>query len=203
MAPLRPHPHATIVWNCVDVLNLLLFLIAGYMQFAAVMLLRSMSANPVLVSTAKLLATGDYTDNYTMMNSVNALVMWFKIFKYISITRRLTRIAKALGKAAPDIVAFLFVFCVLFIGFGISGHLLFGNDVANFASVGIAFMTMFRMMLGDWDYTSIAISSPIMGPIWFIMWVATAAIVMLNFIVGVLGESYNQVSGNRPVIRCE
>ena len=62
-------------------LNLLLFLIAGYMQFAAVMLLCSMSANPMLVSSAKLLATGDYTDNYTMMNSVNALVMWYTSHK--------------------------------------------------------------------------------------------------------------------------
>jgi len=182
------------------VLNLLLFLVAGYMQFAAVMLLRSMSANPVLVSTAKLLATGDYTDNYTMMNSVNALVMWFKILKYVSITRRLKRIAKALGKAAPDVVAFLFVFCILFIGFGIPGYLLFGNDVANFSSVGITFMTLFRMMLGDWDYGSIAAASPILGPIWFILWIATSAIIMLNFIVGVLGNSYSEASCKCPAI---
>ena len=201
---MHPVTHTTAVWNCVDVLNLLLFLLAGYMQFAAVMLLRSMSANPLLVSTAKLLATGDYTDNYTMMNSVNALVMWFKIFKYISVTKKLTRIAKALGKASPDIVAFLFVFCILFIAFGISGHLLFGNDVALFGSVGAAFMTLFRMMLGDWDYKAIAMSAPIMGPIWFIIWVACGTIIMLNFIIGVLGESYSQASAsaNRAIAHC-
>ena len=56
-------------------MNLLLFLVAGYLQFQAVMLLRSMSADPYLVSTPKLLATADYTDSYTMINSVNALVV--------------------------------------------------------------------------------------------------------------------------------
>lgn len=34
-----------------------------------------MNADPNLVSTPKLLATGDYTDSYTMINSVNALVV--------------------------------------------------------------------------------------------------------------------------------
>ena len=91
--------------------------------------------------------------------------MWFKIFKYISVTKRLTRISKALGKAAPDVVAFLFVFCVLFIGFGISGHLLFGNDIKNFANLVITFLTLYRMMLGDWDYDSIMLSAPVMGPV--------------------------------------
>lgn len=91
--------------------------------------------------------------------------MWFKIFKYISITKRLMRISKALGKAAPDVIAFLFVFCILFIGFGISGHLLFGNDMANFANVTITFLTLYRMMLGDWDYDGIMLSAPVMGPV--------------------------------------
>lgn len=91
--------------------------------------------------------------------------MWFKIFKYISITKRLTRIAKALFKALPDVGAFFFVFIILFIGFGISAHLLFGNDIVRFSSVGESFLTLFRMMLGDWDYDAIMLSAPIMGPV--------------------------------------
>jgi hypothetical protein len=181
-------PDPSTVWNCIDVLNLILFLASGFLQFQAVMLLRSMSADSNLISTPKLLATGDYTESFTTINSVNALVvsnirffsylildfhssilivskMWFKIFKYISITKRLTRISKALFKAMPDVNAFFFVFIVLFIGFGISAHLLFGNDLAIFSSVGESFITLFRMMLGDWDYDSIVLSAPIMGPV--------------------------------------
>lgn len=96
------------------------------------------------------------------------LKMWFKIFKYISITKRLTRISKALFKALPDVSAFFFVFVVLFIGFGISAHLLFGNDIVAFSSVGETFLTLFRMMLGDWDYEAMVLSAPIMGPVCFL-----------------------------------
>jgi hypothetical protein len=172
------------------------------------MLLRSMSADPNTVSTPKLLATGDYTDSYSMINSVNALVvstivnlvtacncrcyaimitkishasffceMWFKIFKYISITKRLTRISKALFKALPDVGAFFFVFVILFIGFGLSAHLLFGNDILGFSSIGETFLTLFRMMLGDWDYQAMVMSAPIMGPVRSIFLILHAAIV--------------------------
>lgn len=91
--------------------------------------------------------------------------MWFKIFKYISITKRLTRISKALFKALPDVSAFFFVFVILFIGFGLSAHLLFGNDIEKFSSIGETFLTLFRMMLGDWDYDAIVMSAPVMGPV--------------------------------------
>jgi hypothetical protein len=138
--------------------------------------------------------------------------MWFKIFKYISITKRLTRISKALFKALPDVSAFFFVFVILFIGFGLSAHLLFGNDIEKFSSIGETFLTLFRMMLGDWDYDAIVMSAPVMGPVrimfsifasclslhllqvLFVLWICTSAIILLNFIVGVLGEAYNKVS---------
>jgi hypothetical protein len=74
-APLSAPNSPAAVWNCIDVLNLILFLVSGFLQFQAVMLLRSMNADAKLVSTPKLLATGDYTDSYTMINSVNALVV--------------------------------------------------------------------------------------------------------------------------------
>lgn len=106
--------------------------------------------------------------------------MWFKIFKYISITKRLTRISKALFKALPDVSAFFFVFIVLFIGFGISAHLLFGNDIKRFSSVGESFLTLFRMMLGDWDYDAIILSAPLMGPVSFGCWAAVVICVSLQ-----------------------
>jgi hypothetical protein len=65
----------------------------------------------------------------------------------------------------PDVGAFFFVFVILFIGFGICAHLLFGNDIESFSSVGEAFLTLFRYMLGDWDYEAVVLSAPLMGPV--------------------------------------
>jgi hypothetical protein len=38
--------------------------------------------------------------------------------------------------------------------------------------------------------------------IWFIMWIVVSAIILLNFIVGVLGEAYNQVCGALSTTAC-
>jgi hypothetical protein len=116
--------------------------------------------------------------------------MWMKIFKYLSITKRLLRISTALGKVVSDVAAFLFVLGVVFIAFSISGYLLFGNDVRDFSTLGEAYLKLYRVMLGDWDYAEFATPAPIMGPIYFLLFVLLTCVILLNFLVGVLGEAY-------------
>jgi hypothetical protein len=113
-----------------------------------------------------------------------------KIFKYLSITKRLLRISTALGKVIPDVTAFLFVLGVVFIAFGVSGFLLFGNDVRDFSTMGDAFLKLYRCMLGDWDYSEFAGPAPMLGPIYFLSFTLLTVIVLLNFLVGVLGAAY-------------
>jgi hypothetical protein len=177
-------------WNSIDFINLLLFLLSAYFQYQTVMNNFKMNSDPTIISTARLLTTGDYTERNNMVNAINALLMWMKIFKYLSITKRLLRISTALGKVTTDVSAFLFVLGVVFVAFSISGHLLFGNDVKDFSTLGEAYLKLYRVMLGDWDYAEFETPAPIMGPIYFILFVLLTSIILLNFLVGVLGEAY-------------
>jgi hypothetical protein len=177
-------------WNSIDFINLLLFLLSGYLQYQTVMNNYKMNSDPSIISTARLLTTGDYTERNNIVNAINALLMWMKIFKYLSITKRLLRISTALGKVVSDVSAFLFVLGVVFIAFSISGYLLFGNDVKDFSTLGDAYLKLYRVMLGDWDYAEFAAPAPIMGPIYFMLFVLITSIILLNFLVGVLGEAY-------------
>ncbi len=178
------------LWNSIDFINLLLFLLSAYFQYQTVMNNYSMNADPKIISTARLLTTGDFTERNNMVTAINALLMWMKIFKYLSITKRLLRISTALGKVIPDITAFLFVLGVVFVAFGVSGFLLFGNDVRDYSTLGESFLKLYRCMLGDWDYSEFAGPAPILGPLYFLLFVSITVIVLLNFIVGVLGGGY-------------
>jgi hypothetical protein len=178
------------IWNSIDFINLLLFMISAFFQYQSVMNNFSMNSDPKIISTARLLATGDYTERNNMVTAINALLMWLKVFKYLSITKRLLRISTALGKVVPDVAAFLFVLGVVFVAFGISGFLIFGNEVRDFSTLGDTFLKLYRCMLGDWDYSEFAGPAPFLGPIYFILFVLVTVIVLLNFMVGVLGEGY-------------
>ena len=59
--------------------------------------------------------------------------------------------------------------------------------------MGNTFFKLYRCMLGDWDYSEFVGSAPILGPIYFILFVVITMIVLLNFMVGILAESYNSV----------
>lgn len=180
-------------WNTFDVINLLLFMLSGYFQYQSVMLTYGMNSDASTITTAKLMATGDYTERNNIINAINGLLMWMKIFKYLSITKRLLRISNALKNATSDIGAFMFVMSVVFVAFSVSGFLIFGVDVRGFSTMGNTFLKLYRVMLGDWDYTEFVGSAPILGPIYFILYVVLTMIVLLNFIVGVLANSYNNV----------
>jgi hypothetical protein len=178
------------LWNTIDFLNLLLFMLSAYFQFQSIMNTSQMNADPTIISTARLLTTGDYTERNNIVIAINALLMWMKIFKYLSITKRLLRISTALKKVSTDVAAFLFVLGVVFAAFSVSGYLLLGNDVEDFSSLGNTFLKLYRVMLGDWDYSEFEGPAPLLGPAYFIMFVLATVIVLLNFMVGVLGEAY-------------
>jgi hypothetical protein len=180
-------------WNRVDMFNLLMFLLAGWFQYEAVIPLMSMLNNPDSVSSPLLLSTASSLESFKIVNAINALVMWLKLFKYVSITKRITRISDSLMKALPDILTYLFVFAICFIAFCICGFLVFGNDMRQYSNIGLAFMTNFNSMLGVWDLEPQFTASPILGRVYFVLWTSLTGIILLNFIVGIMGESYNKV----------
>ena len=85
------------------------------------------------------------------------------------------------------------MFFICFIAFCICGFLVFGNDMKGFSNVGHAFMTNFNSMLGVWDLQPQFEASPVLGRVYFVLWTSLTGIILLNFIVGIMGEAYNQV----------
>jgi hypothetical protein len=194
------------------------------------MQLRSMSADPKLVSTPKLLATGDYTESYTMINSVNALVVCnLSLFAFLKKTHILEDVVQNIqvhfhhktpypyfksfvqGSSRRQRV-FLCIrrFVHRFRDIGTSlvrqrhrgifqrwGNISYSlpHDVGRLGLRSDGFVSA--------DYgTSMLLVSRVISKLWltavhqvlFVLWICCAAIILLNFIVGVLGEAYNQVS---------
>jgi hypothetical protein len=54
-------------------------------------------------------------------------------------------------------------------------------------------MTNFNSMLGVWNLEPQFAASPVLGRVYFVLWTCLTGIILLNFIVGIMGEAYNQV----------
>ena len=74
------------------------------------------------------------------------------MFKFLNVNDRISLLWRSLEVAGPDLVAFIIFFFIVFIGFVVTGHLLFGTGVSDFRNFAKAFITLFKMLLGDFNY---------------------------------------------------
>lgn len=75
----------------------------------------------------------------------------FSVFKYLNVSVRMSILWKTLQKAGPDLLTFLVFFFIVFMGFVVAGHLMFGPPLADFRNLIRSFFACFRLLLGDLD----------------------------------------------------
>ena len=69
-------------------LGVLLFMLSGYFQYQSVMLTYGMNSDASTITTAKLMATGDYTERNNIINAINIInIIYIIYFCNISIIK--------------------------------------------------------------------------------------------------------------------
>ena len=57
-----------------------------------------------------------------------------------------------MSRCAPDVVAFGFMFMIVFMAYAQFGYLLFGPKLYDFSKMSYSAYTLMRTMLGDFDF---------------------------------------------------
>jgi len=71
---------------------------------------------------------------------------------------------RTLGRASGDLMAFSIFFGVVFWGYAAMGHILFGPEITGYRYISHALMTLFRMLLGDFDYDQLRFANRVLAP---------------------------------------
>ena len=73
--------------------------------------------------------------------------------KYLDIISNKTKVlSDTIAASASDIVVFLVLFFVVYFGFCVAFNIAFGSDIAMYKSIKDCLISIFRTMLGDFDY---------------------------------------------------
>merc|ERR1719387_1099448 len=75
------------------------------------------------------------------------VLVMLRLFKSFNAQPRLGIVTRTLSRSANDMAHFLLVFMTIFISFTVSGTVLFGQDLGDFATFPRAFHTCFRAMM--------------------------------------------------------
>ena len=78
-----------------------------------------------------------------------------------------------------DILFFLIIFIVLYIGFTFAAYMSFGGMLHDFRSIAYTMYTLFIILLGAWDFSELLASNRVMGPIFMFTFVFFCFFILL------------------------
>merc|ERR1712039_720822 len=73
--------------------------------------------------------------------------------------------------------------------------MLFGEELLQFANFGRSFTSVFRIMLGDFDWDSMAVVGRMEAGLWFWTFMLLVNLIMLNMLLAIIMDVYTQVKG--------
>lgn len=74
------------------------------------------------------------------------------------------------------------MFSIVFVAYAQLGYIAFGNELEDFHTFSSAIFTLFRTILGEFDYLEIERANHILGPIYFMSYIFFVFFVLLvNF----------------------
>uniref|UniRef100_A0A7S3DBJ1 Polycystin cation channel PKD1/PKD2 domain-containing protein n=1 Tax=Palpitomonas bilix TaxID=652834 RepID=A0A7S3DBJ1_9EUKA len=154
-------------WNILDWINLLLLWVTVIIRI--VVLVTSMEITIDLTSeeTLDLERISSLMDFEAQIASLNIFFIYFRLFEYIADVPRMDQLFRTLARAGIDLALFFIVFTIVFLAFALSFYTSFSLYLAEFRTIPQTIFTLFRVLLGDFDFENMYKANKILGPLLF------------------------------------
>ncbi|XP_059178590.1 polycystin-2-like isoform X3 [Physella acuta] len=185
-------------WNILDILVILISIVCvGFNVYRTVEVnnkLTELLKDPKIYADFERLSY--WETRFSNAIAIAVFMAWIKIFKYISFNKTMTQLSSTLGRCAKDLAGFFVMFIIIFLAFTQLGYLLFGTQVEDFSSFENAFFTLFRIILGDFDFHQLEEANRILGPIFFMLFVFFVFFVLINMFLAIINDTYSEVKSD-------
>ncbi|CAM9854787.1 unnamed protein product [Chrysoparadoxa australica] len=121
------------------------------------------------------------------------LLCFIRSFKYIGITPSLQSLARTVSKSAKELAVLLFILGVVFCGYGVAFQMSFGSALPEFRDFPSSLLTLFLILLGQFDLITLRLVNPAMGTLLFISFMILVNFVVLSMLLKVVDVAFGQV----------
>ena len=138
------------------------------------------------------------------VSAVATVLLWFKLLFFARGDPRTGPFLRMVHKMVEDMSFFLLILSATVVGFSFAFFQLYSPDSCArepeckdmFGSIGITHLTVIRMMLGDFDITTMTASSKSPGLVTalFILFVVACTVILLNLLIALMGDTFGKVS---------
>eukprot|EP00928_Gymnodinium_smaydae_P027829 TRINITY_DN21398_c0_g1_i1.p2 TRINITY_DN21398_c0_g1~~TRINITY_DN21398_c0_g1_i1.p2 ORF type:complete len:385 (+),score=77.34 TRINITY_DN21398_c0_g1_i1:2076-3230(+) len=117
-----------------------------------------------------------------------------RFFIGFSAQARLAVVVKTLKATSVDLFHFLVLFVPTFIAYVISGNIIFGRRLEEFATIGASLGTCFRILIeNEYEWELLAEEHFITTAIWVWSFLLIVTLLLLNMVLAIILDIYNDV----------
>ena len=132
-------------------------------------------------------------NTYIFLTSLNFLLIFFRMIKYLGRFERVRLLQKTFQNAQSEIFYFFILLISIFFAFVIHGHLAFGSFSEEFASVSSAVSSCFIVLLADLGIILDLLSlSFLKAAVFLILFTLFINFILANMFIAIIGSAYGQ-----------
>lgn len=137
---------------------------------------------------------------YYALNGINILLLIARLLKKMDFQPRLGVVTRSLALAGPDLIHFSLVSGMVFVGYAMMAHLIFGNAIEGFSTFGKAVNTCFEILLGEIgvneELKALSGLQSLAGTLFFWSFELLVFMVLLNFLLAIIVDAFSEVKGS-------
>ena len=177
-------------WNVLDWALIMFTYLALTLRFLFFMDPNVRNFNPYTKEVVEVAQSARFYNMSFSLDSVASFIACLKLFKFFKLQRNLLILRQTISRALSDLGLFTVMMMIMILAFAIAGENIFGQEVEAFVSIDKAFVTLFLMLLGEFNFDDLQRVSAIMAIIYFYFYQIFLFLVMVNVFLAILNDAY-------------
>lgn len=131
--------------------------------------------------------------NFRVIICLYTIIIVAQFFEAFAAQPRLAMVTNTLAVASVDLFHFFIVWILTFVGYVVSGMLIFGRRIHGFSELKHAMNSCFLLMLGDFDWDELGAEHPATAGVWFWSFTVIIFLIILNMVMAIIMDVYTEV----------
>ena len=182
----------TEIWNIVELVVLFIL----YLSISIRMAMIGTFYPPAAIFLPTFTDYSNLARQYALSFNLDGLcvvALFFQLFKYLQLSPATNMLWAVLLKAGKNMMYFLLMFLILILGFGLMGEQMLGTYLEGYSNIIRCMITLFTVLMGDFDVDEFKMANPAFGVIFFIVYILLMFLMLMNIFLAILGEAYSMV----------
>jgi len=127
------------------------------------------------------------------LNSLNALLIYIRAYKFLALWPRLQKYQDTLTLSVPAIMMYWVNIGVIFFAFAMTGFVAFGTKIKQFHTPGESMIMMFTYASGQYNFDELKAVDPFLGPALSILFMCIVYFCLTCMFMAINCYTYNMV----------